>query len=247
MVTGPVAPGPASFSLQEDGEAAMWAQGAAGAEGTPPACRGLVGSLERAEPLGSGTPGREARAPPGEQARAGRDKRRDFPKPRGVGGGARDARPTRIADLGRDEEDEVGPKLGVQAELGDGGGVGGCAPGDAPPRPAPQRREVLKHGALRPAAVGREPRAFRGLASSPSLVPASGPAQGPPPPCHGQLGFLGMGFAVCHKSHCQGFPTDPELCLQATAATEDAQLHLGMRWQRGPPPPPPPPPLPRQA
>ncbi|XP_067589631.1 splicing factor 3B subunit 4-like [Pseudorca crassidens] len=35
----------------------------------------------------------------------------------------------------------------------------------------------------------------------------------PPPLCHGRLGFLGMGFAACHKSHCQGFPTDPEPCL----------------------------------
>lgn len=39
------------------------------------------------------------------------------------------------------------------------------------------------------------------------------PPGAPPPLCHGRLGFLGMGFAACHKSHCQGFPTDPEPCL----------------------------------
>nr|XP_058917673.1 uncharacterized protein LOC131755268 [Kogia breviceps] len=39
------------------------------------------------------------------------------------------------------------------------------------------------------------------------------PGAPPPPLCHGRLGFLGMGFAACHKSHCQGFPTDPEPCL----------------------------------
>ncbi|XP_041519488.1 break repair meiotic recombinase recruitment factor 1 isoform X2 [Microtus oregoni] len=31
--------------------------------------------------------------------------------------------------------------------------------------------------------------------------------------CLGRLGFLGMGFDASHKSHCQGFPTDPVLCL----------------------------------
>lgn len=52
-----------------------------------------------------------------------------------------------------------------------------------------------------------------------SLSPPTLRCQPPVPPgalqplCHGRLGFLGMGFAACHKSHCQGFPTDPEPCL----------------------------------
>ncbi|XDB52634.1 hypothetical protein AB1E18_006171 [Capra hircus] len=52
--------------------------------------------------------------------------------------------------------------------------------------------------------------------SPPPRVPAAGPARCPAPRpwCHGRLGFLGMGFAACHKSHCQGFPTDPEPCLR---------------------------------
>lgn len=58
----------------------------------------------------------------------------------------------------------------------------------------------------------------------------------PPTLCHGRLGFLGMGFAACHKSHCQGFPTDPEPCLWGHRHCHQGCCS-GMGWQRGPPPP----------
>lgn len=60
------------------------------------------------------------------------------------------------------------------------------------------------------------------------------------PRCHGRLGFLGMGFAACYKSHCQGFPIDPEPNLWGRHQHQHQHQHhhqgccQGMRWQRGP-------------
>lgn len=47
--------------------------------------------------------------------------------------------------------------------------------------------------------------------------------------CLGRLGFLGMGFDASHKSHCQGFPTDPVPCLGASCCQGRLSWVLGDR------------------
>ncbi|XP_037674079.1 wiskott-Aldrich syndrome protein homolog [Choloepus didactylus] len=94
----------------------------------------------------------------------------------------------------------IGPRGGPASERG--GAQPAAAPVPSLASRRPPARALLRPGPGRrrlPGAPGSPPRGCQ-LPASPDC---------PTSLCHGRLGFLGMGFGVCHKSHCQGFPTDP--------------------------------------
>ncbi|XP_040592686.1 uncharacterized protein LOC121136389 [Mesocricetus auratus] len=122
------------------------------------------------------------------------------------------------------------------------GAAGVVSPARSPlPSPAgkwgPTRERLAGRGRRQLSRAGRDERGAatgRPRRQEPDLAAGDSRCYTPIQPavpslCLGRLGFLGMGFDASHKSHCQGFPTDPVLCLGDSGCQGRPPWGLGER------------------